>query len=318
VKILREEQFIKSNSNIWRELQDLSVIIKKNGIKSLSSKDVNRFLHVFRLCSHDLAYARTHYAESSVVEYLNSLISDCHSYVYAVKKISPWQVVTYITYGFPKRLKEYRWYVLCSFGIFAFGLVLSLLMTLYNGDNASMFLPQTIIDSAKSGKSGGGQWNSPLMSSYIMVNNITISLKAFVLGITLGLGTIYVLFFNGAILGSLTGLIYLYGSPKNYWSLILPHGIIELTAVFISGAAGLLIAKSLLLPGEYSRAHSLIAGTKKAVSLVFGVVFLLIIAGIIEGFFTPLNIPAEAKLSFAAITAVLLSVYFSIPYFVKK
>lgn len=315
---MREEQFIKNNSNTWRELQELSLVIKKNGIKSLPSKDVNKFLHIFRLCSHDLAYSRTHYPESSVVEYLNSLISDCHSYVYAVKKISPWQLVTYISYGFPKLLKEYRWYVLCSFGIFAFGLVLSLLFTLQNGDNAGIFLPQNIIDAAKSGKSGGGEWNSPLMSSYIMVNNISISLKAFVLGITFGLGTIYVLFFNGAILGSLTGLIYLYGAPKNYWSLILPHGIIELTAIFISGAAGLLIAKSMLLPGEYSRGHSLIIGAKKAISLVFGIIFMLIIAGIIEGFFTPLSIPAEAKLLFAAITAIILSVYFSIPYIYRK
>ena len=315
---MREEQFINSNSNIWRELQELSVTIKKGGIKSLPSNEVNKFLHVFRLSSHHLAYARTHYPESSVVAYLNSLIGDCHSYVYAVKKVSPWQLVTYISYDFPKRLKEYRWYVLCSFGFFAFGLVLSLLMTLHNGDNASMFLPQNIIDSAKSGQSGGGEWNSPLVSSYIMVNNISISLKAFVFGITLGLGTIYVLFFNGAILGSLTGLIYLYGSPKNYWSLILPHGVIELTAVFISGAAGLLIAKSMLLPGEYSRRHSLIIGAKKAVSLIFGVIFMLIIAGIIEGFFTPLNIPAVSKLLFAAITLVILSLYFSIPYIYKK
>jgi ZIP family zinc transporter len=66
-------------------------------------------------------------------------------------------------------------------------------------------------------------------------------LKAFVYGITLGLGTVYVLFFNGAVLGSLTGLIYTYNDPANYWSLILPHGIIELTAVFIAGAAGLMV-----------------------------------------------------------------------------
>ena len=315
---MREEQFIKNNSNVWRELQELSVLIKKNGIKSLPSKDVNRFLHLFRLSSHDLAYSRTHYPKSSVVAYLNSLISDCHSYVYAVKKISPWTPLKYIAYGFPKLLKQYKWYVLCSFGIFAFGMVLSLLFTLHNGNNASMFLPQNIIDSAKSGKSGGGQWNNPLMSSYIMVNNISISLKAFVLGITLGLGTIYVLFSNGAVLGSLTGLIYLYGNPKNYWSLILPHGIMELTAVFISGAAGLLIAKSMLLPGEYSRRHSLIIGAKKAVSLVFGIIFMLIIAGIIEGFFTPSSISAEGKLIFAAITAVILTIYFSIPYIIKK
>jgi uncharacterized membrane protein SpoIIM required for sporulation len=181
-----------------------------------------------------------------------------------------------------------------------------------------LFLPQQYIEGIKSGAAGGGQWNYPLMSSYIMTNNILVSLRAFVLGITLGLGTIYVLFFNGAMVGSLTGLIYLYGDPVNFWSLILPHGVIELTAIFISGAAGLIIAKSMLLPGEHSRKDSLIKGTKEASSLVMGIILLLIIAGIIEGFYTPLEISETAKLAFAGVTAIVLAVYFSIPYFIKR
>jgi uncharacterized membrane protein SpoIIM required for sporulation len=150
-----------------------------------------------------------------------------------------------------------------------------------------------------------------------MFNNISVSLRAFVFGITLGLGTIYVLFMNGALLGALTALMYMYGSPKHYWSLILPHGVIELTAIFISGAAGLIIAKSILLPGEFTRKHSLIKGAKKAVSLVMGVVLMLVVAGIIEGFFTPLAISENVKLAFAAVTAIILAIYFTVPYLIK-
>lgn len=315
---MKEEQFIEINSNMWKELEYLYSTINKKGIKSLSDLDIKRFLHIFRKSSHDLAYARTHYSKSSVVIYLNSLVGKCHSHVYAVKKISPGNLVKYITYGFPKLLKEYRWYVLLSFGFFAAGLIISLLLVLLNTDNANIFLSQSMIDGIKSGKSGGGQWNYPLMSSEIMTNNIGVSLKAFALGITLGIGTIYVLFFNGAMLGSLTALVYLYGNPTSFWSLILPHGIIELTAIFIAGAAGLIIAKHILLPGEYTRKSSLVVGAKKAVSLIIGVVFMLIIAGIIEGFFTPLNITPAIKLLFAAITAVILAIYFSVPYMVKR
>lgn len=315
---MKEEQFIEINSNMWRELEEIYSTINKKGIKSLSSLDIKRFLHIFRKCSHDLAYARTHYSKSSVAIYLNSLVGKCHSHVYAVKKFSPGKLVKYITYEFPNLLKEYRWYILISFGFFAVGLLISLLLVLLNTDNAGIFLQQSMIDGIKSGKSGGGQWNYPLMSSLIMTNNIKVSLMAFALGITLGIGTIYVLFFNGAMLGSLTALVYLYGNPTNFWSLILPHGIIELTAIFIAGASGLIIAKHILLPGEYTRKSSLIAGSKKAVSLIIGVVFMLIIAGIIEGFFTPLNISTWIKFLFAGITAVVLIVYFSIPYIVKR
>lgn len=316
---MKEEQFIKINSNIWRELEDLSSIINKKGIKSLPSQQVKNFLLAFRQCSHHLAYARTHYPQSNVVSYLNSLVGKCHNHVYAVRKLSLGSLFKYIGYGFPKLLKENKWFVIGSFGFFLLGFIVSLLMVYHNINTAGLFLPESFIQGAGGERSNAAsQWNYPLMSSYIMINNISVSLRAFVFGITLGLGTIYVLFYNGAMLGALTALMYMKGNPTNYWSLILPHGIIELTAIFISGAAGLIIAKSMLIPGEYSRKHSLIHGAKRAISLVMGVVLMLIIAGIIEGFFTPLNIPEVTKLSFAAVTAVLLVVYFSVPYVIKK
>lgn len=315
---MREEQFIKTNSGTWKALEELSGIINKKGIKALPSKEVKRFLHIFRQSSHHLAYARTHYPQSSLVGYLNALIGKCHSHVYAVRKLSPESMIRYVAYEFPALLKTFRWYVLGSFGFFALGAIISLILVYLNPANAALFLPKEMIEGIKSGAVGEGEWNYPLMSSFIMFNNISVALRAFVLGITLGLGTLYVLFLNGALLGALTGLIYIYGNPVQYWSLILPHGIIELTAIFISGAAGLLIAKHILLPGEHSRAHALVNGAKKAASLLLGITLMLVIAGIIEGFFTPLEISEWAKLAFAAVMAVALTVYFLIPYIVKK
>ena len=315
---MTEEQFIQINSNTWKELENFFPKLNKRGVKSLPSGEVKRFLHIFRLSSHHLAYVRTHFPKSNLEVYLNSLVGKSHSHVYAVRKISPGSFIRYISCGFPRLLKENAMYILYSFGFFALGGIIAMLLVYINTDNASFFLPVDLIGNIKSGKAGGGQWNYPLMSSYIMVNNISVSLRAFVFGVTLGLGTIFVLFQNGALLGALTALIYMYGDPVGYWSLILPHGVIELAAIFISGAAGLVIGKSMLLPGEYTRKHSLIIGTKSSVSLIPGVVVMLIIAGIIEGFFTPLDISAVSKLIFAAVTAVVLIVYCGIPYVVKE
>lgn len=315
---MTEEQFIQINSSTWQELESFFSRINKKGIKSLPSSEVRKFLHIFRLSSHHLAYARTHYPKSNLTIYLNSLVGKSHSHVYAVKKISPGSFFRYIYFDFPKLLKENRLFILSSFGFFILGCLISMVMVLVNVNNAGFFLPPEVTANIQAGKMGSGEWNYPLMSSTIMVNNISVSLRAFVFGITLGLGTIYVLFQNGALLGALTALVYMYGDPTGYWSLILPHGVIELTAIFISGAAGLIIAKSILLPGEYSRKHSLISGAKKAVSLIMGVVVMLVIAGIIEGFFTPLDIPAASKLIFAAVTGVILIVYCAIPYVVKS
>lgn len=314
---MKEEQFIKINSNTWKQLEDLTSLVNKKGVKALPSKEVKAFLSIFKQTSHHLAYARTHYPDDSTVTYLNSLLSKAHSHVYGVKKLSLKELKSYITYDFPRLLKEYKWYVIAAFAFFAFGMVLSLILVLSDTNNAKLFLPQQYIDSAGAKRDTSTHWNYPLMSSQIMVNNILVCLRSFVFGITLGLGTIYVLFFNGAMLGSLTGLMYIKGNPLQFWSLILPHGVFELTAIFISGAAGLIIAKSILLPGEHSRKHSLIKAAKQSVSLIMGVILMLIIAGIIEGFFTPANISEIAKLIFAGITAIILGVYFAIPYLTK-
>lgn len=315
---MQETKFIKKHSDTWGKLESLSSIINKKGIKSLSSNQIKDFLNIFRQCSHHLAYARTHYPNSNVINYLNNLISKGHSHVYAVKKSSFRDFKDYILSGFPELLKKNRIYLLESFGFFTLGIIISFLFVLYKPEQAYLFLPGDLVDSIKANRLGGGEWNYPLMSSYIMINNITVALRAFVLGITLGLGTIYVLFFNGTMMGALTALVYLYADPIKYWSLILPHGIIELSAIFISGTAGLIIAKSILLPGKYSRKHALIAGCKQAVSLIVGVIFMLIIAGIIEGFFTPLDINNYLKLLFAAVTVLILGIYCSTPYLIKQ
>lgn len=312
---MNEQQFIKTNSQTWKQLENYSARIEKKGLKILTSGEVRDFLKLFRVASHHLAYARTHYPDSSTASYLNVLISRSHDQVYAVKRVSPRNILGYFTREFPNHVVCCKGFMLGAFALFMFGFLLSLLLVFHKESNAAFFLPQSLIDSAghSHGASSSSGWNDPLMSSTIMVNNITIALKAFVFGITLGIGTLYVLLMNGMLLGALTALMYRHGNPFSYWSLILPHGIFELTAIFISGGAGLIIAGSLLLPGEYSRRDSIILGSKKAVQLVPGIAAMLVAAGIIEGFFTPLQISPGIKLIFAGVCSFVLVLYFGLP-----
>ena len=200
-----------------------------------------------------------------------------------------------------------------STSIFFIGAIIAFTIVMFNTSNALYFVPANMIENLNYNGDPINNISYPLMSSQIMTNNIKVCLYAIVMGITCGLGTIYVLFYNGALLGAIAGLIYQNGSILHFWSLILPHGVIELLAIFISGGAGLLIAKSILIPGQYSRKNSIIKGSKDATTLIGGLVFMLIVAGIIEGFFTPLNIPPTVKLAFALVTAVLSLIYFSSP-----
>lgn len=313
---MKEESFIKNHSTHWKELEQLNNIINKKGFKSLSSIEIKSYLTLYKRSSYHLSYARTHFPNTQLLDYLNTLVSKCQIHVYSVRKISHRYFLSYLTTIFPTLIGNFKWYILSAFSVFMFGFTLGLVMVFVNTENANFFLPKYLSESIQSNALGEQLWDPsyfPVLSSTIMINNISVALYAFILGVSLGIGTIYVLFKNGALLGALTGLIYLFSDPYIFWSLILPHGVLELFAIFVSGGAGLIIAKSILLPKQYARKHAIIKGTKEAISLMGGVIALLIIAGTIEGFFTPLNISPTIKLIFSLATLILLIVYLILP-----
>ncbi|SDZ25957.1 Uncharacterized membrane protein SpoIIM, required for sporulation [Proteiniborus ethanoligenes] len=309
------EQFIKKNSSSWDELKKLTDLLNKKGIRHCEPKQIKRYLYLFRQSSHQLAFARTHFPGSEVVPYLNALVANSHNHIYSVKKYDFSEIKSFFTFELPNSIKKHKSYIITGAIIFFLGFILSLLVVWNNPQNAAYFMPEEMIQNINWDGDTSVAWDYPLMSSYIMTNNISVAFKAFVLGVTLGIGTFYILFFNGALLGALTALVYHNGNPLGYWSLILPHGVLELTAIFIAGGAGLMLARSILIPRKYSRKHSIIKSARESTSLMLGVIVFLIIAGIIEGFFTPINISPLYKLVFAGFTLVIIIAYFSIPYF---
>lgn len=311
---MKIEQFIEENTSLWAEFKALTELIDKKGIKHLDSKQLKRYLYLFRQSSHQLAYARTHYPGSEVIPYINSLVAISHNYIYSVKKYDFSEISGFFRYDLPNSIKKFKSHILIATAVFFFGFILSWLLVANNPQNATYFIPKEMIEGVNWDMDASNQWDYPVMSSYIMTNNISVAIKAFVLGVTLGIGTFYILFSNGALLGALTGLVYQNGNPTGYWSLILPHGILELTAIFIAGGAGFILARSILIPKEHSRKHSIIKGAKEATGLMLGVIVFLIIAGVIEGFFTPINIPPVYKLIFAGLTFIMIIAYFAIPY----
>ena len=127
----------------------------------------------------------------------------------------------------------------------------------------------------------------PLASSFIMTNNMSVTFMTFAYGITAGIGTVYMMIFNGVMLGTVGAACWLGGMSLPLWSFVAPHGVLELPAIFIGGGAGLRIAQGMLFPGMLPRRDSLAKAGGEAVRLVLGVIPILIIAGSIEGFISP-------------------------------
>jgi uncharacterized membrane protein SpoIIM required for sporulation len=120
-----------------------------------------------------------------------------------------------------------------------------------------------------------------------MMNNILVSFGAVAGGITAGLYTIYLLVFNGLLIGAIGALVGQNNLAYPFWAFVFPHGALELPAIFLAGGSGLLLARAILFPGQYRRLDALKFYGSLAVQLVFGIVPMLIFAGLIEGFFSP-------------------------------
>ena len=149
----------------------------------------------------------------------------------------------------------------------------------------------------------------PLAASAIATNNIQVSLLAFAGGILFGTLTVYVLIFNGLLLGAIFGYTHVYGLDDQLAAFVSPHGYLELTVIFIAGGAGLRVAWALIHPGLLGRRDALVQAGREAVLLVIGTIPILLLAGLIEGFVSPSSLPDPLKLLFGLITGIALHLF---------
>lgn len=310
-------RFLQERRIRWQRLETLLTQVEKFGWANFSPAEVREFGSLYRLVSSDLVQARSQTGNAEVLEYLNDLVARAYNHVYQSKRMSGRELLAFITVGFPRLFRQTFAYTLVATILFLSGASFGYFATATDRTAPYQLLGHGLAEIKPKNKGGQGlplsrsvlPNEAAVMSSMIMANNIRVSFMAFASGVLFGIGTICVLFFNGIMVGSLTQTFTAAHQSIEFWSLILPHGIIELTSIFIAGGAGLLIGKALALPGRRSRREALAEHGQLAIRLLLGVIPLLIFAGTIEGFVTPLPIGAYPKLAFAFLTAVGLIAY---------
>jgi uncharacterized membrane protein SpoIIM required for sporulation len=149
----------------------------------------------------------------------------------------------------------------------------------------------------------------PQASSAIMTNNLAVTFLTFAAGITAGIGTVWLIFFNGLLMGVIATACQQAHMSRDMWSFVCPHGSLELPAIFIAGGAGLRLASGMLFPVLYSRRDSITLAGRDAVRLVAGIIPMLVVAGTIEGFFSPSGAPVMLKFGVGAAFFALLLVW---------
>lgn len=299
-------QFRQAHEDSWRELERVCRT-RRQAFRTAAQLDA--YAKLYRQVSSHLSYAKTHFPTNELTEYLNSLVSIAHNRFYQSDKRGFSPVWRFITTGLPDLFRRMGGYIAISAAVSLAAMVYGYVVTLHSPLTAYQMVPAQIAG-INTNHIGPHTWDHPVVASGIMVNNIIVSLYAFVGGITLGLFTLYILWKNGLMLGVLAALVQSSHKTTVFWSLILPHGVTELTAIFISGGAGLAFAHRLISPGPYRRSRSLVHALREAVSLMFGVAGMLLIAGTIEGFLTPSKLPLWVKFGTAIVTAVVWFLYY--------
>jgi uncharacterized membrane protein SpoIIM required for sporulation len=304
------KQFSKKHREEWKQLEQMANVLSKRR-NAVTGDDITKFYRLYQKAAQNLSYCQTYFPQNEITIYLNGLVSKSHNLIYKDQVSSIKQIRQFFSTKFIGLLLEQWKFVIAAMILFAIGAIGSYFSVLNDPLHIYSLLPPEITQNVSHenlGK-GGRAVDSALMSTTIMTNNIRVAVLAFAGGITFGLLTIYLLVSNGIIMGSLAALFWHHGKTYAFWAYIVPHGMIELTAIFIAGGAGLLMGYKLLVPGNYSRAYQLKYQAKRSVQLLLGTIPLFVIAGIIEGFITPAAIPLGAKYIVAFITVIGLILY---------
>lgn len=322
------ERWVAARQVYWQKLEDLLKQIDKRGLSSLSREQLQSLGRLYRSAASDLSRARVMDLGPDITSYLNNLVVKGHNQVYQSPQNRWKDLWRFLWITFPANFRNNVVYVFVSFLIFALPMVGTFAMIVTDPKTAHLELnpghalvPDELFAYIEKKKlwTDGTAGESPAASSFIATNNIKVSLLAFVLGMTMGVGTLYLLLTNGMMIGSIFAACHLHGMAQRLAAFVAPHGVFELSAIFISGGAGLMLARGMLFPGEYRRSDSLKLMARESCILFLGCVPLLLIAGTIEGFISPrTDLPQEYKFAVSFATFVLLVLYLLFPRSERK
>ena len=291
--------------------------MERRGTRALSPEEIFELGRLYRAATSDLAYAQGAGYDRALLEYLNRSVARAHAHVYAKAPESGMRrIAEFYTRTFPQEFRRSLAYVaICTALTLACAVVAYVLVRGHPADAYAM-LPKFLVSekirrSLHDSNFAIDPGFAPAMSALIIANNVKVAIIAFAGSVTLGALTLYIIASNGVMLGGMGALFTNAGFGADFWATIAPHGVIELTAIQIAGAAGLLIAAAIVYPGRMRRRDLIVVNARRAGTLILGVASMLILAGTLEAFVSPQRLPASVRIAVGAFTAVALVAYFA-------
>ncbi len=319
---MRQEEFEERYRDNWKAFEvqvNLAEALKQN--RKQGDVSLKGFAENYRQLCYCLALARERHYSPLLIDRLEALVFRGHQTFYQ-KRLGIFQnIYHFILHGFPQAVREQSKFVWAASFLFYLPTIIIFLLMLVFPDMIYMIVDPDTVTSIESmydpaAERFGTERSSDsdfLMFGHYIQNNIGIAFKTFAGGILLTIGSQFFLLFNGFFFGALAGHIYNIGYSETFFSFVIGHGAFELTGIVISGAAGLQLGWAILSPGVYSRKQALVNSAKSAILLVYGSIFLLLIAAFVEAFWSSTHmVDASTKYWVGSICWLIVISYLSL------
>jgi uncharacterized membrane protein SpoIIM required for sporulation len=316
---LRSVEFRRRREADWLELGELVDRALKRGLRSLDESELERLPRLYRSAAMSLAVARRTALDRALVVYLEALTARAYLAIYGTQETRRGSLLVSFVRVFPARVRAMRWELLVSFAITALGTAVSFALVTLDPAWYYAFVDPALAagrdPSASSAElrsvlyDAQGQEGLSLFASFLFVHNAGIGITAYALGFVAGVPTAILLFQNGLMLGAFLGLYASRGLTVDLLGWLLPHGIPEIGAVILCGAAGMHLARAMVLPGTLTVRRSLAEAGRRTAMVVLGSIVLFAIAGVIEGVFRQLVTDTSVRFGLAALNALWLGAW---------
>jgi uncharacterized membrane protein SpoIIM required for sporulation len=304
------DRFIAEHRQRWVRLEELAGRARRT-VRSLDADELEELVHLYQATSGDLAFVRTHYDDTALIRRLSFVLGMARGTIYRTRTHPGVSVVRFVTRTFPAAMWECR-------RQFAIAALLLLAPAVASGvwlgvnDTARDAIVEPEQQALLAERDFEEYYQSEAAASFqtrVTVNNIQVGVMAFVGGILGGIPTAFILISNGLNVGVAGAVMHEYGQGAQFWGLLTPHGLLELTAVFVASAAGLRLGWTLIAPGDRRRSQALAEEGLRAVVLVIGAAICFLMAGFIEAWVTPSNLGTWARVGIGVIVELAFLAY---------
>ncbi|HVC46189.1 MAG TPA: stage II sporulation protein M [Terracidiphilus sp.] len=295
----------------WERLGALLAQADQTGLGQLSRAELQEMALLYRQVAADISVLRQDPTARTYAEHVNQLLARAHHIMYSRRKTSLVTLFRFLRDDYPAIFQKQFSFVFAALVVTVSWGALGAVVTSNNPAFMRHYIPPAMISTMERHQ----MWTdsvvsvAPMESSFIMTNNLTVSFLTFAGGILFGLGTFWLLYFNGMMLGVIAAACHQYGMSMLLWSFVAPHGSLELPSILIAGGAGFRLGYAMLFPGNLRWKDSVAQGGLEATRLVTGIIPLLVIAGTLEGFFSPSHAAPWLKFTVGGVLFTLLNLW---------